>query len=94
MDKIYDKLLFGVALLLVAASLAFYFMTAGGLPSGEPESSLTPTGPDYQVVPAPATQTVNASWPEPDPRGQYPERKEKEPWLYEVFTPPKIYIDR
>ncbi|QYY36532.1 hypothetical protein [Ruficoccus sp. ZRK36] len=87
MKKFYDKILFAVALLLLAGSLAYYFV---GSPSGPAGSALgsKPTGPAYESVPAPEqTQAGSTDWPEVTPVDENPNR------VYQVFTPPKIYWD-
>lgn len=85
MKKLYDKIILAIALLVLLAGVAYYFMQAGaGSGMGGPAAG-APGGPAYEPVPVPETATTQANWPEP---------VEQAPgWLYDVFTPPKIYID-
>lgn len=87
MNKFYDKILFAVALLLLAGSLAFYFTGSDTGPAAKSLSG-TPSGAAYDVVAVPQPQQQGSTdWPEVQPVGDNDNR------LYRVFTPPKIYWD-
>jgi hypothetical protein len=85
MNKIYDKLLLVVAVLILAAGAALYMKTSGSAPSLEaPVDTSTAENP-YQPEAVPTSATTEASWPEVLPQSTG--------WRYDVFTPPKIFID-
>jgi hypothetical protein len=87
MKKFYDKILLVVALLLLAGSLAFYFMGGQSGPESQTLSG-NPTGAAFQPVPVPTPVEVGATdWPNVNPVDGNPNR------IYQVFTPPKIYWD-
>lgn len=84
MNKIYDKLLLAVAILALFAAVGFYLINSGQLPASPP--LLEPSGGSpYQMIPVPASVDAAATWP--DAQEQAPGER------YDVFTPPKIYID-
>jgi hypothetical protein len=87
MNKIYDKLLFAVALLALLAGVGFYVMKSGELPSATPEISQPGDSP-YQVIPVPTSTALTATWPEAVETSKQPPLE-----LYDVFTPPAIWID-
>ena len=87
MNKFYDKILFAVALLLLAGSLAFYFMGSSGGPESK-DLSGQPTGAAFKPVPVPQPSDGGSTgWPEVQPVDGNENR------VYQVFTPPKIYWD-
>ncbi len=84
MNKIYDKLLLALAVLALLAGVGFYVMKSGALPSAQPQVG-QPADHPYQAIPVPQSSEVAATWPE---------ATEQAPGeLYDVFTPPEIYID-
>lgn len=83
MNKIYDKLLLAVAVLALLASVGFYVMKSGEIPSAAPEVGQPGDNP-YQVIPVPTSSEVTATWP--DAVEQAPGE------LYDVFTPPAIWL--
>ncbi|TVP75020.1 MAG: hypothetical protein EA353_14700 [Puniceicoccaceae bacterium] len=82
MKKFYDKLIFILALIIVAGSGAFYLMNAG---EGAPTASFAPSGEDYAEIEFSPSTEFEGDWPRP--------RAQSTTWIYDVFTPPKIYID-
>ena len=84
MNKIYDKLLLALAVLLLLAGVGFYVMNLGNLPSSKPQISVQPADNPYQSIPVPEFSETEANWPEAEPQSTG--------WRYDVFTPPKIYI--
>lgn len=86
MNKIYDKLLLAIAVLMLAGGVFLYMQKSGQAPeSGQGLETATADNP-YQPKPIPSTKVVDASWPEPV--------ENQHGWLYDVFTPPGIYRDR
>ena len=85
MNKIYDKLLLVISLLILGAGVAVYYSSSNTAPT-KPDAIQAPSGGAYQVVPVPELSINNASWPEAS--------EQPSGWVYDVFTPPKIYIDR
>ncbi|MDQ8194416.1 hypothetical protein QEH59_08260 [Coraliomargarita sp. SDUM461004] len=87
MNKIYDKLILAVAVLLLAGGVALYLKQANATPSmSAPVNAQTGDSP-YEAVPMKPSQSVDASWPEVEAQPSGPK------WIYDVFTPPKIYVD-
>ena len=86
MNKIYDKLLLAIAVLALAGGGVLYIQKSGTSPflnlPVDVQTSDNPYLP--QAVPSPAPAEVN--WPEA------PEQSTG--WRYDVFTPPKIFIDQ
>ena len=87
MNKIYDKLLLAVAVLALLGGVGFYVMKSGELPSAVPQIG-QPGDHPYQVIPVPTSVEVAATWPEARETSQQPELE-----LYDVFTPPEIWVD-
>ena len=86
MNKIYDKLLLAIAVLVLAGGGVLYIQKSGTSPflnlPVDVQTSDNPYLP--KAVPSPAPAEVN--WPEA------PEQSTG--WRYDVFTPPKIFIDQ
>jgi hypothetical protein len=87
MNKIYDKLLLVVAVLALLAGVGFYVMKSGELPSATPEVGQPADNP-YQVIPVPTSTEVTAIWPDATETSKQPVDE-----LYDVFTPPAIWVD-
>ena len=87
MNKIYDKLLLAVAVLALLASVGFYVLKSGELPSAALELG-QPSDNPYQIIPVPVSSAVPATWPEAAESSQQPADE-----LYDVFTPPKIWVN-
>jgi len=87
MKKIYDKLLLLLAVLALIGGVFFYF--AKSQAAMQQQSALIVQSGDkpYQAVPVPNPAAKDAAWPEPGPQSSGPN------WVYDVFTPPKIYLD-
>jgi hypothetical protein len=84
MNKIYDKLLLALAVLILLAAVGFYLVKSNALPSTQLQLG-QPADFPYDVIPVRHAPEVVATWPE------VTEQAPGE--LYDVFTPPKIYID-
>jgi hypothetical protein len=84
MNKIYDKLLLGLAVVALLAGVGFYLLKFDATP-GQPKVSVQVADNPYQAVPVPSSSAESVSWPEP--------AEQSTGWVYDVFTPPKIFID-
>ncbi|PXA05597.1 hypothetical protein DDZ13_01610 [Coraliomargarita sinensis] len=88
MKKLYDKLILVLALLALLGGAALYFLKSDVTSQQAAAGDAEPAGNPYQPIPIPEPSAKTASWPEPEHQSSGPN------WLYDVFTPPKIYIDR
>ncbi|HKK18213.1 MAG TPA: hypothetical protein VJ952_05980 [Opitutales bacterium] len=88
MKKFYDKLLLALAVLALLGGALFYVLKSAGAEDLGAGPELSPADNPYEPVPIPDPTAETASWPEPGPQSSGPN------WLYDVFTPPKIYIDK
>lgn len=90
MKAVYDKLLFILALLILAGSVA-YFVFVAQEDAVEQRSdtilSAVPSGGAYNEIAAPHYERQETPWPAP-----YPQDEDGN-WLFDVFTPPRIYWD-
>ena len=86
MKGTYEKILFAIAALVFGAGLAWFFLFAGE-PREGPSLSTLPIGDDYEPRERPRVETAEATWTEARPQS------EDGLWLYDLFTPPKIYIN-
>jgi len=86
MNKIYDKLLLAIAVLLLAGGVFLYLQKSDATPSLDAPVNVQPADNPYAPVGVTASSSVDASWPEATGNPSRPE------WIYDVFTPPKIYI--
>ena len=84
MNKIYDKLLLALAVLILLAGIGFYLMKSSAMPTAQVQFGQPEDFP-YDVIPVRQPPEIVATWPE------VTEQAPGE--LYDVFTPPKIYID-
>lgn len=84
MNKFYDKLLLAIALLALLAGVGFYVTKSGEVPSSKPQVSTQTADNPYQAVPVPQSNETDAAWPEVG--------EQSTGWVYDVFTPPKIFI--
>jgi len=87
MKRRYDILLFILGLLALGAGIGFYMLRADDTPSPEPEGGLEPADNPYASVKVTPMQVESANWPEAKAQPAGPK------WIYDVFTPPKIFID-
>lgn len=84
MNKIYDKLLLAIAALALLAGIGIFFTTSGGAPTGGSVAVNISDNP-YEAIPIPESGGEEAAWPFPEPQSTG--------WTYDVFTPPKIFLD-
>lgn len=87
MKKFYDKLLLLLAALALLGGVAFYVLKSDNGDTGGTSGSAPPAGAPYEAIPIPKSTAITAEWPPAEPQSS------GEEWLYDVFTPPKIYID-
>ncbi len=87
MKKFYDKLLLALAVLALLGGVSVYFLKAGGAVAPGSRGPVQIADNPYQPVPIPDPETTAATWPEPEPQSS------GQNWVYDVFTPPKIYLD-
>ncbi len=81
----YDRLLLVLAGLLLCAGLGYPLLPGGEKPGADDAVPASAGGAPYAAVTAPVPAPGEAVWPRP---------VEQAPgWLYDVFTPPKIYLD-
>lgn len=88
MKNFYDKLLFGIAALVLIGGVLLYLLQSGAKADQGSGLSLPATGVRYKPIPIPESTATDATWPAPSPQSS------GEEWLYDVFTPPKIFVDR
>lgn len=85
MNKIYDKLLLAISVLILAGGVMLYLQKPGAdLAKGQPDA--TPANNPYQPKTVADSEDTDVRWPEPVAQSSGPN------WFYDVFTPPKIYI--
>jgi hypothetical protein len=85
MNKIYDKLLLLIAVLLLAGGAFLYLQKAGQAPTLSAPVNAEPADNPYVPETVPSTEITEANWPEVEVQSTG--------WRYDVFTPPKIFID-
>jgi len=85
MNKIYDKLLLTIAVLVLAGGVFLYIQKSGAVPSLNVPIDVQPADNPYlpEAVSSPTPTEVN--WPKAS--------EQSSGWRYDVFTPPKIFID-
>ena len=85
MNKIYDKLLLTISVLVLAGGVLLYVQKSGSAPSLNAPIDVQPADNPYrpETVSSPTPAEVN--WPEAS--------EQSTGWRYDVFTPPKIFID-
>jgi len=90
MKNFYDKLLLGIAGMVLIGGAVLYVLKSGAIgDQGQGSGASSPASGDaYQPISIPESTAADAIWPEPIPQAS------GEEWLYDVFTPPKIYVDR
>ncbi|MFP4260746.1 MAG: hypothetical protein ACLFS1_06660 [Opitutales bacterium] len=85
MKNFYDKLILLVAAVALAGGVMLYFQNSAEAPNLAEPVPVQPADNPYSPVPVPETPSTEAEWPEP--------KEQSTGWVYDVFTPPKIYID-
>ena len=85
MNKIYDKLLLAIAVLLLAGGVFLYLQKSGAATSLNPPTDVQPADKPYLPEIASSLSSAEVNWPEAS--------EQSTGWRYDVFTPPKIFID-
>ena len=85
MNKIYDKLLRAIAVLFLAGGVFLYQHKSSVAPSLNPSIDVQPADRPYLPKTVSSQTPGEVNWPEAS--------EQSTGWLYDVFTPPKIFID-
>ena len=85
MNKIYDKLLLFIAVLILAGGVFLYIQKAGATRSLKVPVDVQPADNPYLPETASSLSPAEVNWPEAS--------EQSTGWRYDVFTPPKIFID-
>ena len=85
MIKIYDKILLFIAVLVLAGGVFLYMQKSGAVPSLNVSIDVQPADNPYLPKAVSSPTPVEVNWP------SAPEQSTG--WRYDVFTPPKIFID-
>ncbi len=90
--KYYDKIFFLVALVVIGASCAFYFVKKPNIAQEEERVqkllSEKPKGVVWKEIAVPEMKITMIEWPEVRPQD------EEGKWFFQVFTPPQIWVDK
>jgi len=82
----YDKIVLGVAVVALLVALLLFLRSRGDLPSAEAPVRIADQGEPFEMAPPTPQAGIAANWSEPAARD------EAGLWLYQVFTPPILYI--
>jgi hypothetical protein len=85
MNKIYDKLLLVIAVLLLAGGVFLYIQKSSEAPSLNSPIDVQTADNPYLPEKASSPTPAEVNWPEAS--------EQSTGWRYDVFTPPKIFID-
>ncbi len=85
MNKIYDKLLLVTALLILAGGVFLYLQKSGAVPSLNAPINVQTADKPYLPETVSSQTPGEVNWPEAS--------EQSTGWRYDVFTPPKIFID-
>jgi hypothetical protein len=85
MKNFYDKLILLFAAVALVGGVMLYLQNAAQSPDLAEPVPVQPANNPYSPVPVPETPTTEVEWPEP--------KEQSSGWVYDVFTPPKIYLD-
>ena len=85
MNKIYDKLLLVIALLILAGGVFLYLQKSGAVPSLNAPINVQTADKPYLPETVSSQTPGDVNWPEAS--------EQSTGWRYDVFTPPKIFID-
>ena len=88
MKKIYDKLFLVIAVLSLSMGVYLFVKSIGQGPALSTSVEIEVMDNPYQYEAIPTAEPQQANWPEPVAQSAGPE------WIYDVFTPPEIYIDQ
>ena len=85
MNKIYDKLLLAIAVLVLAGGVFLYIQKSSVAPSLNSPIDVQTADKPYLPETASSVSPAEVNWPEAS--------EQSTGWRYDVFTPPKIFID-
>ncbi|NBB79418.1 MAG: hypothetical protein GVY36_08235 [Verrucomicrobia bacterium] len=85
MNKIYDKLLLVIALLILAGGVFLYLNASDNAEAVAAPANPEPAQNPYEPEPLPESNEADGNWPMAN--------EQSSGWLYDVFTPPQIFID-
>ena len=85
MNKIYDKLLLAIAVLFLAGGVFLYMQKTGAASSTGLPVDVQPAENPYLSETVSSQTSAGVNWPEAS--------EQSSGWRYDVFTPPKIFID-
>ncbi|HTB62680.1 MAG TPA: hypothetical protein VK737_03750 [Opitutales bacterium] len=89
MKNYYDKVLFLLGLIVLGIGVGIFYQK-GAVPKAESVTQPKLRGTPYEDIPEPDTHTSVRVWETPPDQNEI--RGEADPgWIYQVFTPPKIY---
>lgn len=88
MKNFYDKLILALAVLVLLGGAALYVLKSDTAVDSSAGAPRQPADNPYEAIPIPDSTAKSANWPEPEHQSSGPN------WVYDVFTPPKIYLDR
>ena len=88
MKNFYDKLLLAIAALVLIGGVVLYVVKSGKLDAHNSGPNASAVGETYQPISIPEQAATDTTWPEPMPQASGEES------LYDVFTPPQIFIDK
>lgn len=91
MKKHYDKILALIGLAVVCSSVAWYFSQEKSIASLEKsllkEKSVAPKGKVWEIIDSPNPKLISVEWP------LVQSQDDEGLWFYQLFTPPKIWVD-
>lgn len=86
--KFYDKILFLIGILMLLAGAYYYLNRSEAIPQALPAHlTAPPAGDAYSPIRVPDIGAETVEWGEPESQSFGPL------WVYDVFTPPKIYFN-
>ena len=85
MNKIYDKLLLAIAVLVLTGGVFLYIQKSSVAPSLNSPIDVQTADKPYLPEKASSPTPAEVNWPEAS--------EQSTGWRYDVFTPPKIFID-
>ena len=88
MKKIYDKIFLVIAVLSLSTGVYLCVKNMGHGPTLSKSIEIEVKDSPYKYKAIPTAEPQQANWPEPVAQSAGPE------WIYDVFTPPEIYIDQ
>lgn len=85
MKKFYDKIILLLAALVLIGGIVLYLVESKKVEAVAAPIQVRPADNAYMPVPVPHAPETSAQWPQPS--------EQSSTWVYDVFTPPKIYLD-